>query len=93
MFFEGVSFRMPPFSLTIEERIMEIKGFPVEFKGLFVVKDWKSESINDALEQFLDKLPTVDRESYPSKCGVLLSMLGMMSMRIAELQAQIDEGK
>lgn len=69
------------------------EGFPVEFKGLFVVKDWKSESINDALEQFLDKLPTVDRESYPSRCGVLLSMLGMMSMRIAELQAQIDEGK
>lgn len=93
MFFEGVSFQMLPFSLTKGEMIVEMKGFPVEFKGLFVVKDWRSESISDALNQFLDKLPTVDRESYPSKCGVLLTMLGMMSMRIAELQAQIDEGK
>lgn len=84
---------MPLFSLAKGEMIVEMKGFPVEFKGLFVVKDWRSESISDALNQFLDKLPTVDRESYPSKCGVLLTMLGMMSMRIAELQAQIDEGK
>jgi hypothetical protein len=75
-----------------EERIMSSEnGYPVEFLGLFTVKDGQAQSIRDALNEFLDKLPTVDRESYPSKCGVLLSMLGMMAGRIAELQAEIKE--
>lgn len=66
-------------------------GYPVEFPGLFTVKDGHAQSIRDALDEFFDNLPTLDRESYPSRCGVLLSMLGIMAERIAKLQAEIKE--
>lgn len=72
---------------------MNDEGYPVIIKGLFEFRDDSNSSIESAINQFLDKLPTVDRESYPSRYGVAKSMIGILAREIARLKSNNGEGK
>lgn len=78
---------MPLFFPSERMRIMNEEGYPVNIMGLFELKDDSYSSIDDAINQFLDKLPTVDRESYPSRYGVAKSMIGILAREIARLKS------
>lgn len=73
---------------------MNDEGYPVNIMGLFEFRDGSYRSVDAAMNQFMDRLPTVDRESYPARCGVAISMIGILVREIARLKSNGNsEGK